>query len=225
MFEMLKVYIIRCAEIMSEEAQNCLLKTIEEPPEYAVVILTTANPMILRETIRSRVSRIDFGRYSYDEMQEILISKGYNENVKNNFLISASDGIPGKAINLASSNDYFVYRDKIIDYINGIKKSSDGYVELYNYFEKEKAAFEDILEIMETYFRDVLLLNSGAEVTLLLNADKKDIIIRDASSWSKAALINCIGHIESCRKALQQNANFSNAVQVLALNIQEEYKR
>ena len=67
-----KVYIINDAEQMTEEAQNCLLKTLEEPPQYAVIILIASNENKLLATIKSRCVTIKFNRISDGELKKKL---------------------------------------------------------------------------------------------------------------------------------------------------------
>ena len=79
-----KVYIITDAEKMTVQAQNCLLKILEEPPEYVVIILTTSNYRALLGTIRSRGTKYNFLKHSQAEIKEIIkseINQG-NENLE-----------------------------------------------------------------------------------------------------------------------------------------------
>lgn len=71
-----KIYIIQEAEEMSTSAQNALLKTLEEPPEYALFILTCNNLERLLPTVVSRSLVLSFKRYSSSEISEILKSHG-----------------------------------------------------------------------------------------------------------------------------------------------------
>ncbi|MEI6131492.1 MAG: hypothetical protein WCQ41_01535 [Bacillota bacterium] len=183
-----KVYLIKKAETMTEEAQNCLLKTLEEPPEYAVIILNAVNPMALRETVRSRVVRLDFKRaFESDDSDET------NE-----------------------------ISEKLIEIISECKSSNVGYVKLAAFLEAEKERVGLVLDLLEAYFRDLLVANAGGSPDRLINGDKKDIILQGSNGWAQSALLNAIARVEFGRRALAQNANFSNTAQVLALYIQEE---
>lgn len=64
-----KVYIINNADLMTIEAQNCLLKTLEEPPEYALIILILANENKLLNTIKSRCTKISFNKLTNEDLQ------------------------------------------------------------------------------------------------------------------------------------------------------------
>lgn len=71
-----KIYIINDCDKMTKEGQNSLLKTLEEPPEYIVIILITANPDMILNTIKSRCTKIVFDKLKKQEIQELLIIKG-----------------------------------------------------------------------------------------------------------------------------------------------------
>lgn len=65
-----KVYVINNAENMTREAGNCLLKTLEEPPEFACIILVTNNENALLATIKSRCTKILFTEETSEELTE-----------------------------------------------------------------------------------------------------------------------------------------------------------
>ena len=70
-----KAYIINDSECMTKEAQNSLLKTLEEPPEYVTIILIASNENIFLPTIKSRCTKIPFNKLSVDELEKILKNK------------------------------------------------------------------------------------------------------------------------------------------------------
>ena len=217
-----KVYLIKRAETMTEEAQNCLLKTLEEPPDYAVILLHAVNPMSLRETVRSRSVRVDFSRYTHAQVFEILTANGFQDEEKFEYWANASDGIPGRALELAGSEHIEALKDQIYAAIAACKDSKVGYVDFAALMEQEKQNVGVFLDLAEGYFRDLLVVRAGADAIRLINHDKKDIILKDSTRWSIHAIMNAIAQIEFGRKSLAQNANFSNTAQVLALYIQEE---
>lgn len=81
-----KVYIINNSDTMTKEAQNCLLKTLEEPPSYATIILIASNENKLLNTIRSRCIKVNFSKLKYEELQE-YINKNNIENITPNMLL------------------------------------------------------------------------------------------------------------------------------------------
>ena len=81
-----KVYIINDSQKMTKEAQNSLLKTLEEPPEYVVIILITENENLLLNTIKSRCTKIKFNNLDNEEVEKILKEKLEFKDVSKNLL-------------------------------------------------------------------------------------------------------------------------------------------
>ena len=111
-----KIYIIDKAEKMTLEAQNALLKTLEEPPEYAIIILVTNNKEGLLPTIRSRCEIVKFTPIPFIEIKNYLINQGIEPN-RANLLSSFSRGSMKKALELASSNEFYEMKENVQKYI------------------------------------------------------------------------------------------------------------
>ena len=111
-----KIYIINQAESMTIEAQNALLKTLEEPPEYAIIILITSNKEALLDTIKSRCEIIKFLPISLVDLNNYLISQGIDEN-RAQLLSTFARGSIEKAIELSESAEFAIMRDEIQTYI------------------------------------------------------------------------------------------------------------
>jgi len=137
-----KVYIIIDSETMTKEAQNCLLKTLEEPPEYATIILITSNESKLLNTIKSRCMKILF-----NGIEEELIEKKVKEMLQiepSKELIKRSEGSIKKAINLHEEKELYEQIDRILQNIEQkdlITNLNDSEI-LY----KEKERIQEILE-------------------------------------------------------------------------------
>lgn len=103
-----KVYIIDDAETLNVASQNSLLKTLEGPPKYAVIILISSNINSFLPTIISRVNEIAFEGVSREELRT-YIENSYDKNLSNNML-DFIDGSIGNAINILENNllDSFV---------------------------------------------------------------------------------------------------------------------
>ena len=114
-----KVYVIADSDCMTIPAQNCLLKTLEEPPEYAVIILTTANETKLLNTVKSRCMKIPFDSISKEEVKKYFQNNGLDDT--NNELIDMSEGSIGKALNLFENKETY---ETITDVLKKIKGSS-----------------------------------------------------------------------------------------------------
>ena len=146
-----KVYIINNSDTMTKEAQNSLLKTLEEPPEYAVIILIASNENKLLNTIRSRTIKINFNKLKDKELLEYM-AKNNIEALKNNMLLFA-DGSIEKVLKIKENEETYI---QIENLINNLKKKSLIYI--LNNSEVLYKAKEEIYDILE--YINILLLNT-----------------------------------------------------------------
>lgn len=218
-----KVYLILEAEKMTVQAQNCLLKTLEEPPKYAVIILTTSNYDSLLETIRSRSMRYDFKKNSFDEVVEFLKERTGKDSGEIGFIASYADGVIGSALELMESEDFKEIREKAVELVlrlNGAKLVD--IFEIYDFFEENRDRIDQILDIMLVFYRDLLVAGKSGNENILINSDKKDIILRNVDKFSMEKLLKNIETIEAVRKNIKQNANYQLAIEVMLMKLQEE---
>lgn len=210
-----KVYIIENADRMTNQAQNCLLKTLEEPPPYAIIILTTANYEALLLTIRSRIIRINLKPCSINEMKLIIQKNGINIIGKEHFL-SLSRGIPGKAIQLMEDKDFEENREKTLSFM--FDENTGSTLSFNQYLSKNRSAFNTCLEILESLYRDILLVSCSLDGGLI-NSDKKDNILKYANKHSTIDVTEKISRIEKVRSNMKRNMNYQLAVDMITLDV------
>lgn len=188
-----KVYIINDAEKMTIEAQNCLLKTLEEPPEFVTLILIGSNESSFLPTIKSRCMIINFESIKNDRIKNFLIEKGNSENISNTLLDMAGGSI-GKAIELKDNQDEYEEIKKMINKI----ESEDiiAIIKLANPIYKNKESINEILDYI-----NILLLKKAKENYLYTN---------------------CIKIVEETKRRLKQNANYDMCIDNMVFNIWEE---
>jgi len=203
-----KVYIIQEAQEMTEEANNALLKTLEEPPSDSVIILITSQPNRIFPTIASRCQKIYFSSFSNEILEEIL-SKEYGlDRSKSYFLSRFSSGRLGKALKFKDT-DILRQKNTII---NNFVYQQD-FNKFYESFRFDsKNDVEEILEILVNWFRDILLLKIGFDSTELMNTDRiKDLDnIRDRYSFSD--IFEIMGLIMRINRLLLLNINIKIAL-------------
>lgn len=226
LFSERKVYIINNAETMTGEAQNALLKTLEEPPSYVVIILLTSNFEALYPTIKSRAVRFSFQRNTGDEILLILRKKLGENHPGMNFLEAYADGAAGAALSVCASEGLLEANEEIFDVILKLKKGGIGAaISAYSFFDKYKEEYGVIANMMRFAFRDLLRARIGGNEVGLINADKKDMILRSAPEFSATALLGCIDAIDESERMLGANANFELMIKVMLLKLQEEMSR
>ncbi len=214
-----KVYLIDDADNMTVQAQNCLLKTLEEPPEYVVIILLTVNFEALLSTVQSRTVNLRVNPYKKEEMKRILSPMYSVPKEDLEFIIDFSRGIPQDAIRLIEEGNIRDLRSKIF-YL--LEKPND-----FEQFESIRKSILDnreditmVFDILLSIYRDCLMYKHGME-NMLINLDKEDSIKDIVSHYSSHKLFKKIDRLENLRNSLRYNVNFQLRIDSLLMEIQE----
>lgn len=219
-----KIYIIDKAEKMTLEAQNALLKTLEEPPEYAIIILVTNNKEGLLPTIRSRCEIVKFTPIPFIEIKNYLINQGIEPN-RANLLSSFSRGSMKKALELASSNEFYEMKENVQKYIETIlSKNMIEILDIPTQIEQYKGEIINVLDMMINYFRDIMICKEHVNKSMIINADKLVFIQNMSSKITYSQVSKIIDIIEDTKIKIKGNCNFNVSIQVMSLNIYEVIK-
>lgn len=223
MYSKRKVYVIENADRMTAQAQNCLLKTLEEPPPFAVILLTVENYEAMLETVRSRVLRLNFKKNAPEEVQKAVRMRFPQAAGGLEFITAYADGRIGVALELAGSGEFMQLRDKTMGMLSGIKsKSLSSVLESASFFEENKDSVELVLDIMTSYYRDLLVARETGNENILINSDKKDMIFINAKAYGPRKLLADIEQIGAAGRALKQNANYQLAIDHMLIKLQED---
>ena len=223
MYSKRKVYVIEDAVKMTDQAQNCLLKTFEEPPSYVVVILLATNYEMLLETIRSRAQRLNFRKYTYEQVCQALAEKYGMRSTLLELAAGYSDGNIGMALELAGSGEFTILRERIFELLPGVAKGRmDEVLEFTAFMEENRDSIDLLLDIMLLYYRDLLLVCETGNGNVLINSDKKDMIFINARMYCSRRIIDNIAAIEAVRRAIKQNANYQLAIDNLLIKLRED---
>lgn len=215
-----KVFIIKDAENVTDQGQNAMLKTLEEPPEDTAFILLASNANLILDTVRSRCQLIRFGRVSEKEIFEYLLSKGCSRE-KAEVAVKMSDGIVGNALEFMDESFMEMRQDTIKAAIEMTKAKGAGSFDLVQHFVKYKENVDKVLQLMKIWFRDIYvekLLRSNGRI---INRDCYDLIVEESKLLSYNRLDRIIQYINASEERLKQNSNFQLAIEVMLLNIQE----
>ena len=185
-----KVYIIDNAETMTTEAQNCLLKTLEEPPEYITIILICTNEDNLLSTIKSRCTRMHFESIGTEEVRKYIIQNYPDQEIGEN-IINLSQGSIGKAIKLNQNKNIYENIEKIL--ISMQNKDLIEIVQMSEEIYKTKEEINSILDYMNV---------------ILLRLSKRNI-----------KYIRCIDIVEQTKKRLKANSNYDMCIDNLLFNM------
>ena len=188
-----KVYIINDANKMTQEAQNCLLKTLEEPPEYATIILIGNNENAFLNTIKSRCMIVNFKPIDKEKIKQYM-EQNYQIYDLHANMLEAFQGSIGKALKLKEKIDIYEQIELIIKNLDN--KNIIDILPQCEYLYKSK---EEITEILE--YINVILLRLTKE---------------------KVKYANCINIVENTKKRLKQNANYDMCIDNMIFNMWEE---
>ena len=217
-----KVYIIPDAEMMTVQAQNALLKTIEEPPEYAVIMLLTSNVDALLPTIQSRCVRLDLKVVDDSLVKKYLMERLHVPDYQAEIDASFAQGSIGRAKEAATSEEFSRMTEKalkILKYVNTMEvyELSDEIKALSD----EKQNISDYLDIFQFWFRDVLMFKATQEVDNLVFKQEINYIKEQASQRSYENLEKILEALEKTKVRLRANVNFELALELLFLTIRE----
>jgi DNA polymerase-3 subunit delta' len=219
-----KIYIINKAEKMTVESQNALLKTLEEPPAYVIIILITSNKNSLLDTIKSRCEIIKFLPVSFIQTKKYLEDMGIEER-KASILATFSRGSISKALELSESADFMLMREDIQNNIQTLlEKNIVEILELPSKYDKYKDNIIEVLDMMINYFRDIMMLKENIGKDMIINIDKITYVQNMSKKINYSQVSKIIDIIEETKKKLKSNCNFNLSIQVMALNIYEVIK-
>lgn len=207
-----KVFILNNAHHLNAEAQNALLKILEEPPKDSHIILVSSKPALLFKTVISRCRMIKFYPLRRTELEEIL-KKDYSlDNGFAHFLAYFCEGRLGRVFCLKDTN-IFIEKNNIIDKFIFAKDAN-----LENSSQQDRQDIRAQLNLLTTWFRDIYFLKIGMPHSELINLDRKQELLKSMSAYSFQELdgiLNCI-----CDSLLYLGQNIN--VKLLLSNLSEE---
>ena len=217
-----KVYIIPQADMMTPQAQNAILKTIEEPPSYAVFLLLTENAETLLPTINSRCVMLKLRN-----IKDTLIKKYLMENLeipdyKADMCTAFAQGNMGRAIMLANSDHFNEIREEAVQLLKHINEMElNEIVAAVKNISVYKLEITDYLDIIMIWYRDVLLYKATADVNHLVFRDEIYDIKKSASKSSYEGIEQILEALEKAKVRLNANVNFDLVIELLLLTIKE----
>lgn len=217
-----KVYIVNEAEKMTVQAQNAILKTLEEPPEYAVILLLTTNVNSLLPTILSRCVVLNMKPVADTLVKKYLMEEMQVPDYKAEVCVAFARGNIGKARLLASSEDFenvkaealsllkYIQDMELHEIIAAIKKINDYKLEVSDY-----------LDIMAIWYRDVLLFKATNDVNHLVFREEIQSLRKIARRSSYEGIESVIEALQKAKNRLNANVNFELTMELLMLEIKE----
>ena len=164
-----KIYLVPEAEKMTEAAQNALLKTIEEPPEYGIVILMTSNISALLPTIQSRCLTMEFRPLSTAVVESYVKEHCQVPDYQARASAAFAQGNLGKAMRYAKSEDFIERKDHIISLLRHVEQMDlSEMLAVIKDLGTRKDEVRDYIDLMVLWYRDVLLFKATKDINQLI---------------------------------------------------------
>jgi DNA polymerase-3 subunit delta' len=216
------IYIIHEGDKMNEEAQNCLLKTLEEPPLYVTIIILAKNEHYFLSTITSRCQIVKFTRAPEKEIEDYLKKNMGVLDYEARYAASFSEGILQRAKDYLSNDEFKESRNNIINMCARIKSiDKAGALSYLNYFMDNKSKIDYILTVMVSFYRDIMIYKETKDNKYITNIDKVDIINRESLKYTYTNLYNIISVLKQTSDNLKYNINFQLSMELMLLKLQE----
>ncbi len=217
-----KIYIIPDANKMTEQAQNALLKTIEEPPVYAIIILLTENCDSLLPTIRSRCVTLTMNPVEKDKICTYLENKFQLEPEQAQIAANYCQGNIGKAIRFASSSDFIEMKNQVLKLLKNLDSMDIASImDTIKEFSTHKNDINDYLDLMLLWYRDVLMFKVTKDANLLLYSDEYSAISEQATKRDYENIENIIAAIDKAKVRLKANVNFDVTIELMILAMKD----
>lgn len=211
-----KACIIDGADRFNPSSGNSLLKTLEEPPGNALMILLAANIDAVLPTIRSRCQQISFAGVPAGEIAAFLLASGIDGDIAR-VAASLAEGSIARALSLCS-DEIMAERAEVIT--TACQLSLDNMLNLFSFteqFDKDREKTLRTLELLTSFWRDMLHLASGSAD--MVNSDLSAILERETARRSRESLLSDLESIGRTRQALLRNANVRLSMDVLSMQL------
>lgn len=206
-----RIFIVREAEKMTEEAANSLLKILEEPPLFSYIILMTHNPFLVLSTIKSRCQILNFLPISKEDIEKILVDEGYEERkariisllVRGNLKQALSfewEEIQAKRKQTWQLFFSLTGREGVFHFLRNLTSSQRTLI---------RDEWEHVLEILASFCRDLILIKEKSSDRLLMNPDYVEEIREAEKLLGREHLIDFMAKIDYAIYALQKNLNLN----------------
>lgn len=217
-----KIYIVDEAEKLTIQAQNALLKTIEEPPAYGIIMLLTNNKDSFLQTILSRCVALEMRPVASTDIINYLREKEKIPDYQAKMVVNFAGGNLGRAIRLASMEEFNELKDMVIRHLTGICDASvtdiSGYV-------KEAATFKDniseYIDLMVAWFRDVLIFKASKDINQLIFKEEISLIEKYVIRISYNGINRIFEAADKVGLRLRANVNFDLTIELLLMCIRE----
>ena len=219
-----KIYIIDEAEKMNPAAQNAILKTIEEPPSYVIIMLLTTNKGAFLPTILSRCILLNMKPISDKTIRKYLTEYGGISEETADFCTGFSMGNLGKAKAAAESEEFTEMRENAMSILRYLHEIQDYEIaEKVKILKKWKDSIDDYFDMMLIWFRDILIDKAIKNEQYLIFQSELTYIRKQSQQLSYEDINEIIREIGQTAKRIRANVNFDTSLEILHIDIKRRF--
>lgn len=217
-----KIYIVDEAEKMTVQAQNALLKTIEEPPAYVIIILLTTNQEAFLPTILSRCIQLKLKPLKNDVVGGYLMeTMGVKESQADVYAAFARGNL-GKAIHLASSDEFQLMYRQVLNLLKNLKEMDISMLlDSIKRLQEDHLDLNECLDFVQLWYRDILMFKVTRDMNLLVFKDEYTTVSNICQKSSYEGLEAILNAIEKAKVRLKANVNTELALELMLLTMKE----
>lgn len=217
-----KVYVMPEADKMTVQAQNAILKTLEEPPEYVVILLLVNDESRLLDTIKSRVIRENLRPLTDNVIREYIKNRLHKSSDMIDICVAFSKGNLGRAIELISSETFSEWYQRVMKILKNLSRMdiTDIRIEIAKLL-TECPDPNEALDLLELWYRDLTLFTVTKDINNLVFKGERKALMNAASLSSYDGIQTIMGAIEKCRQRLAAKVNTELALELLLLCMKE----
>lgn len=217
-----KIYIIQEGEKMTAQAQNALLKTLEEPPAYAVILILTTNVDALLPTILSRCVVLNMKPVRDDLVKKYLMEELQIPDYKANVCVAFARGNLGKAKQLASSEEFDHIKEEAVSMLKYVQDMEiNEMLAAVKKIQEYKFDVDDYLDILAIWYRDVLLFKATNDANHLIFKEEIQYIKKCADRCAYEGIEDILKALDKAKSRLKANVNFELTMELLLMAIKE----
>lgn len=218
-----KVIIIHEGNKLTIQAQNALLKTIEEPPKGVYIMILCESLELILDTIKSRCEIYKLKPLTKSELYEYIKIKKFNYDENEiKLAIAFSEGVPGRIDRYFNDDKLRELRNNIVILIKNLNKNDlEAILQQEESFSNLKNDKEEVLNIFGLFIRDILINKEIENEEFIINSDKLEDIKELTKEMSFKKLNNMIKTIEEARRNIKSNVSWGMTLRVMLMGFME----
>ncbi len=217
-----KIFIIEDGDILSDEAQNALLKVLEEPPQYVTFIICVTKKEKLLSTVLSRSQTVSFFPLPNETVEKYLLKNSELSHDEAKVLAALSQGSIGDAMELATDTSKKERIEKSLDALMNLNKNSLRIREMVNFLTEEKENIKEIIDFLLTFIRDCVMVKTDLSCNIVFSNHLSDIRAF-TQNITKKRLLSAYDKLSDLKISLNQNLNFNATVSEAVMRIWEDF--